>query len=392
MDLIEKGGFILKSKTILSKVSIILIVLMFSFVAIITGCASSEPTSGNEVNKEVEKDSEWERVVKEAKKEGKVVILGPPGNLWREALTAPFQKAFPEIEVDFQGMSGRDLGPKLINEQKADKYLVDLTVGGPNTALNSLIPANALDAIPRDLPNTKPTEVNEKKWHSGFEFGFMDSTNKFIYAFHGEYVTVFIDRNQIPESELKTAQDLLKPEFSGKIVWNSPSRAGAGSFMGQTFVAQEGADFLEKLMSTQEIVVTDDLRQQADWIIRGVYPIAIGTSRDMMQDFKNKGLGKNVVAASDPSLKGYSQGFGTVTLVKNAPNPNAAKVFINWLLSEEGQIAIGEITKLNSRLLSVPVMSEDTYVAPDEHPNFMGKEENTKYLMKALEIAKRNGL
>jgi len=37
---------------------------------------------------------------------------------------------------------------------------------------------------------------------------------------------------------------------------------------------------------------------------------------------------------------GLVQQFGTITLVNRAPHPNAAKVFINWLLSRNGQIAL----------------------------------------------------
>ena len=44
---------------------------------------------------------------------------------------------------------------------------------------------------------------------------------------------------------------------------------------------------------------------------------------------------------------GLVQQFGTITLVNKAPHPNAARVFVNWLLSRKGQIALQK-TLVNS--------------------------------------------
>src|SRR2546422_10947649 len=43
----------------------------------------------------------WEKVLTEAKKEGTVVVLGPPGDLIRGAMTDGFKKAFPNINIEY---------------------------------------------------------------------------------------------------------------------------------------------------------------------------------------------------------------------------------------------------------------------------------------------------
>ena len=48
-----------------------------------------------------------------------------------------------------------------------------------------------------------------------------------------------------------------------------------------------------------------------------------------------------------------STGFGTVSMMDHAPHPNAAKLYINWLLSKAGQTDWGQ-TGHNSRRLDVP--------------------------------------
>jgi ABC-type Fe3+ transport system substrate-binding protein len=53
-------------------------------------------------------------------------------------------------------------------------------------------------------------------------------------------------------------------------------------------------------------------------------------------------------------------GGGSMSLIKGAPNPNAARVFINWFLSRRGQIALQKYTDLygedppNSRRVDIP--------------------------------------
>ena len=58
-------------------------------------------------------------------------------------------------------------------------------------------------------------------------------------------------------------------------------------------------------------------------------------------DLQSQGVGKNVKPLPDSYFKvqQISVGFGGVGFVDKAPHPNAAAVYINWLLSKEGQQA-----------------------------------------------------
>jgi ABC-type glycerol-3-phosphate transport system substrate-binding protein len=48
-----------------------------------------------------------------------------------------------------------------------------------------------------------------------------------------------------------------------------------------------------------------------------------------------------------------NNGSGVVTVVKNPPHPNAAKVFVNWLLSKDGQETYGKAMTQGTRRLDV---------------------------------------
>ena len=54
----------------------------------------------------------------------------------------------------------------------------------------------------------------------------------------------------------------------------------------------------------------------------------------------------------------FSSGGGSLSLLNQAPHPNAAKVFINWFLSRRGQIALQKLGDIddppNSRRIDIP--------------------------------------
>src|ERR1700677_2931775 len=72
----------------------------------------------------------WDDTVKAANAEGEVDVHGGPGELFHHILTDGFRQAFPQIKVNFNGLSGRDAIPKIVRERAAGIYTVDVYVGG----------------------------------------------------------------------------------------------------------------------------------------------------------------------------------------------------------------------------------------------------------------------
>jgi len=115
--------------------------------------------------------AEWEKTLAAAKTQGKVMVAGPPGETYREALTA-FQKAYPGIQVDYVGTQGRDFAPRIMQERRVGQYLWDVNVGGGATMFNVLMPAKALDPLRQAL--VPPDLVQDKTWRGGFDEGWVD--------------------------------------------------------------------------------------------------------------------------------------------------------------------------------------------------------------------------
>jgi hypothetical protein len=75
--------------------------------------------------------------------EGEVDVHGGPGKLYAEVMTEGFRSAYPQIKINFTGLSGRDAIPKILREREAGLYNWDVYVGGTPSILQALMPAGA---------------------------------------------------------------------------------------------------------------------------------------------------------------------------------------------------------------------------------------------------------
>jgi iron(III) transport system substrate-binding protein len=311
--------------------------------------------------------AEWEKILAAAEKEGSLSIGGPPGDIYRLALMEVFQKKYPKIKVEWDGGEGRVKIPKIVRERNAGIFSMDLYLGGSGSPLAALKPIGAFDPLRPEL--ILPDALDDSKWHEGFNAGFVDTEKKLIYAYDGTTQDiVWVNRDVVPKNDLKAFKELLDPKWGGKIVWDDPRREGSGLNTAQIFLLSYGEDFLKKLLKEQKIVYTLDRRQLTEWVVRGRYPIGISLPEDQLKIFLEKGVGKNLASMEDHSLvKAYSQGFGSVAVFNRRPHPNATKVYLNWLLSKEGQTSwVSNTLSRNSRRLDVVPGDTRNVLRPNE--------------------------
>ena len=305
-------------------------------------------------------DPAWDELVVAAQKEGEVDVHGGPGKVYEDALTLGFAHAFPGIKINYLGASGRDTIPKIMREREAGIYNWDVYTGGTTSTVETLKPAGAFQPLRPAL--VLPDVLDDSKWFGGLDGEWMDKEHKYVLGFEASVTPIgLVNWDHLAPADLKTAQDLMKPQFAGKIVWDEPRRPGEGVDVAQRFLLNFGEDFLARLFTQQKIVYSSVTRQTAEWVVRGTYPIGLGTSFEGIKPFTDQGLGKNIGALNVPlPHPGRGAGYGTVALMDHAPHPNAAKVYINWLLSKDGQTDWTKTTQ-NSRRLDVPRPQPDNF-------------------------------
>jgi iron(III) transport system substrate-binding protein len=330
---------------------------------------------------------DWNTVVAKANQEGLVVVHGAPGRSYARVFTTAFNKTYPGIKVQFSGASNRTDVPKLLRERKAGIFAWDVWVSGPSTAVSKLKPQGIFQPL---RPYLTRETMADKNWRGGFEAGWMDKEKKYFYSFEGTVQNpISLNWDFVKKDSITSIKDLLKPEFAGKIVWHDPRFNGSGNGASQTIAANFGEDFLRAFLR-QKIVFTTNRRQIADWVVRGRHPIALGLDENDVKLFQEQGLGKNIGALPDSFYKvqQLSSGFGGLGVVDKAPHPNAAAVYVNWLLGKEGQDNWAQVPRISRRL---DVEAMDKSLVP--HPGveyFNGQtEEQAQVRLHLQEVAKQ---
>jgi iron(III) transport system substrate-binding protein len=179
-------------------------------------------------------------------------------------------------------------------------------------------------------------------------------------------VILIVNTAAVDPSSFKSYKDLLNPKWKGQIATDDPRRSGPGqaSFTFFYLHPELGPDFIRAL-ARQELVVFRDPSQLVNLVGQGKYPILIGPRDTMLADALKRSLPISIV---NPSMvregSDISPASGNVAMFNRAPHPNAAKVYINWLLSKEGQTHHARALGTVSDRLDVPLDHAEPWKVP----------------------------
>jgi len=305
--------------------------------------------------------AEWDEAVKAAKKEGRVSVKGPPGAKVRRALTSGFQKAFPGIRVEYGGGRGGELAAKIIRERRAGIYTTDVWIGGFGTQLSLLRPQGVQDPIRPAL--ILPEVKDPKNWRDN-RLEFADNDGKYAFVFVNQSGTILAYNTELVKAKdvPKSLKELLDPKWKGKIIASDPTASGPGRATFTWLYKNEGPEYIRAL-GKQKIVFTRDRRSQADQIARGSYLLGIAVSNVDAKPFIDAGAPLQMVwNVKEGSYASAS--YGGLALVNRAPHPNAAKVYINWVLGKEGQTLLANAAGWVSRRRDVPALDPAMELKP----------------------------
>lgn len=295
---------------------------------------------------------EWERVLQAAKKEGKVAIIGPTGADRRDALTIAFEKKYG-IGIEYHGDSGAGILPRLSAERKADRYLWDVVITGTTAGLETLIPARVLDPLEANL--ILPEVRDLKLWRNG-ALEFLDPGRQLLVMTPYQRGTLFVNSILANPKEFKSYKDLLDPKWKGKIVADDPRKSGPGQATFTFFFLHPelGAKFIRAL-GGQGLTLLKDYAQEVNMLGQGRFPVGVGLSDSLAEQRAKQGVPVEIVDIRQlKEGSDTSPASGGLSIFNRAPHPNAAKVYINWLLSKEGQTIYARATGYISNRLDVP--------------------------------------
>lgn len=273
-------------------------------------------------------------------------------------LKTAFEKKYPGVTLDY---ARNDEGPtaiRLLNEAKAGKVQADVFDG-----LTVNVPLKREGLLARiEIPNAAdyPAEMKDADgaWHA-----------LLLFVFGPGYNTSLVSKAEAP----KSYQDLLDPKWKGKMAWNPNSSAGAIGFVGNILLSMgpdKGMEYLRALSKQNIVNVEASSRAILDQVIAGEYPMGLMMFNNHTVISARKG------APSDWSpLEPVPVAFDSLGIMKDAPHPNAARLLVEFLLSEEGQTVLKDADYLPANA-KIPAMKAGlrpqdggftaTWMRPDE--------------------------
>jgi len=293
--------------------------------------------------------TEWETTQRAAQKEGRLVVYGPPGADQQKLYTEIFQQTFPKIKVNYTPGRMSEIMSRIMAEQRAGMRQADLVLGGTDSLLGTLKEKGFLQPIRPVL--VLPEILDTAAWFKG-KLWFADKEDKFIPMWRAvPYTAACVNTNLVKPNELKSYWDLLQPKWKGKIV-SQDLRVGSARNQMYTLYARKdlGPEYLKRLYSEMDVTLSRNLPQIADWVAGGKFAIAIGGVD--CDDLAAKGL--PVVPIHLEGIAAVGAGTDPASWLASSPNSNAAKVFLNWILSRDGQIQFQKLTRENSLRVDIP--------------------------------------
>lgn len=281
---------------------------------------------------------EWEKIVANAKKEGQVNVYMSG---WFAVLYAGiFQKAYPEIKIVGVTGQGDQITQRILAERRAGRFLADVFSAGVPFPYPQLYRAKIFDPIKPAL--ILPEVVDESRWYQG-QHRYADPEGQMVFLYAGIPQTGGTSYNShlVNPKEFKSFQDFLRPGWKGKIEMRDIRVPGSGSGAMRFFYHHPdlGPKFITRLFSEMELTLFRDPRMGPDWLATGRFAICFFCSAARA---KRQGLPVDEFGIMQEGAGLVSQ-FGGLALVNRRAHPNAARVFINWYLSREGQMTLQRV-------------------------------------------------
>lgn len=312
-------------------------------------------------------DADWNATI--AKAQGQTLVVVYSDNKAFDTIIEEFTK---QTGIKIQATVSRPsvILPRVKTEQNNGQYLWDVWWSITANMVNVAAPAGMLQPFEPLLVLPEVKDVNQWR-HQDYLYG--DPT-RFVFTYSHE-VSLSLHRNTdvVPALKFDDLNDLLDPRLKGKVVARDASQPNAGAFALTPIYKAKGEEFLRKLLKDQEPRILENPQQLDTTLIRGGAAIAIGMQNTSYATCMKDGGCRNIMPMPQLAIT-ISRGL---SVFKNAPHPEATKVFVNWLLSKEGQtVAVREWAKHN--ITGAVSMRKDVEPHPDhkaDQPDFSKPEQ-----------------
>ncbi len=331
--------------------------------------------------------AEWQAALEGAKREGTLTVYeGAWGPQTRVGVAQAFKDKFG-LEIQWvSGGTSAALVPKLVQERRAGLYLPDVIgAAGPNV-LQQMKPEGILAPIAPML--VLPEAMDPKAWTGGKLFLDKEKLLIGMSSDFGSYVARNTDL--VKDGEIKSFYDILNPKWKGKIVLHDPTIIGPGNAwvftLGGLLGLDKTRDYLREFIKLEPVLVRD-YRTQVEGLARGKFAIVGGVHAPTLMEFQK--LGAPVAKLRVKEGGSATAGAGALALpAGQLPHPNASRVFINWILTKEGQAIFSKGYLRPSARLDVSTAGFEESVPLPNEPVLVEDEDMIALKVQMIDVAK----
>jgi iron(III) transport system substrate-binding protein len=259
-----------------------------------------------------------------AKEEGKVLIYGT-GDEQFMTLARAFMKHYPGISVEAQDMRGREARERIMAEEGARQVLADMISGGENS-----------------IAELRQSGFLEKYDSADLKFIHKEVLDPLAFRvpYHVNVYGITINTDIVPAGQApKKWADLVDPRWRGKIAAQDPRGSGGGLYIMTALLRVHGLEFIKKLAG-QNIFFGSNNSQLVTGLLRGEHGLLMTTS------WQDRALQKALSKKAPLKMLQPEEGVMVIpislALVKNAPHPSAAALFMNWVITTDAQRVAAE--------------------------------------------------
>jgi ABC-type Fe3+ transport system substrate-binding protein len=274
------------------------------------------------------------KLIEGAKKEGRMVFYSSLNVDDNNGLLKKFEEKYPFIKTELNRLSADRLLIRFQSEARAKKPIADAIMnGGARTYITK-----------KDGLLMKYVSPESKFYGPGFK----DPDGYWTDAYLNAHVLVYNTRMLKAAEAPATHADLLKPQWTGKFVMVSKAYEWLKIIKLQG--EAKGMEFFKQL-AAQKPGFRIGSSQIADLVAAGEHPLGINTYSTNIEDLKAKGAPVEWVGL-DPVVATLHP----VAISAAAPHPNAAKLFVDFVLSKEGMLILRSFKRIPSRLDVEPMV------------------------------------
>jgi ABC-type Fe3+ transport system substrate-binding protein len=300
----------------------------------------------------------WTALIAAAKKEGTLqIVSGTNVQAGEQKIWQCFGTEFG-IKVVVSAGNSSEVNSRVLAERTQGRYTVDVAMLG-GAGMDTFLKANAFAPLQPEI--VLPDIMDRTHWFLK-SFPYYDTTGKFVTLYmttlQPNVLTVYYNPEKVSKSELAgitSFNDLLSPKWKGKLVIGDVADGEDDTQAAQGWLTL-GQNWYDQLIRTQRpgVVPLGGARQYTDGIVRGQWDIGMfpGSATSDIASAQKEGL---PIAQLTRTLKegSYANLSGQIGIMDHAPDAAAAKLFTNWLLSQQGQTIYNALVDPTVRLDSL---------------------------------------